>query len=205
MNGEACRRLLDNTDVIFTKIQTIAHERIEANSVRSNPIKHDELDKILDKFLGLFQALDLVFSLLQILDPNQKEIENIEMMINQLDIQWKELQLKETPKLHILVTHTVEQVKWFGRIPNLAEDFVEKSHQIRNCLNHLMACMSSQCYRNQELVKFRKKWLMTNPLVQVQIAKAKESSRRRNCSPSSPTKKFKKEIIEEIKTIKCKT
>ena len=129
-------------------------------------------------FLNLFEMLDVRFSLLRVLCPTEEEMSRIQKSIERLEEQWKELKLSHTPKLHILLDHTVEQVRLFGGIADLAKDFVEKSHQTGKHLDHLTAHMNCQCFRQQELVKIRRKWLMTNPLVQEKITTVKEASRR---------------------------
>ena len=58
MNSVACRRLLDGVDIIFPKIQKLAHGRANLNHVCSKPIEHDKLENILNKFLAIFQTLD---------------------------------------------------------------------------------------------------------------------------------------------------
>ena len=71
-----------------------------------------QLDLVLTKFHDLFQTLDVIFSLLRILDPTKDEIGKIEKSIAMLEIQWKELDLTQPPKLHILLDHTFEQVRF---------------------------------------------------------------------------------------------
>ena len=108
----------------------------------------------------------------------------------------------DTPKFHILVNHTVAQVKWFRGIADLVEDFIERSHQTGKRLDHLTARMSSQCFRNQEMVKMHRRWMMSNPSVQNQIPTVKQESRRRNRNSVLPCKRFKKDIKKEEKTLK---
>ena len=102
-------------------------------------------------------------------------MEKIERSIKELKNQLKEMELKQTPKFHILVDQIITQVHKFGVISDLAEDFVEKSHKIRNQLNDMTAHMSSQYYREQEPVNIRRKWMIINSLVQQHIAVVKES------------------------------
>ena len=85
---------------------------------------------------------------------------------------------------------------------DLAEDFVEKSHEIGKRLDHLTAHISSQCFRTKELIKMRLKWVTTDPLAQKQISMVKEESQRHNQDPSSPCKKFKKDTNKQLKTVK---
>ena len=89
----------------------------------------------------------LVFSKLRIIDPTVCEIEEMKLAIKGLEKVWDELDLSITPKMHILVHHTVDQIIWFDGIADKVEDFVEKSHQFGKKLDYLVARMNSQCFR----------------------------------------------------------
>ena len=84
----------------------------------------------------------------------------------------------------------------------MVEDFVEKYHQTGKKLDYLVARMSSQSYRQKELVKIRRNWMMCDPGIQSQIVSVKSSSRRRRRSSFLPKKKFKKDIKKEKKALK---
>ena len=62
----------------------------------------------LDQFCSIFKTLDVVFLLLRIVDPTNDKMSKMERMIKELEVQWKQLQLEETPKYHILVRHTMK-------------------------------------------------------------------------------------------------
>ena len=104
-----------------------------------NDEKITQLTKVIDTFRSLFDCIDLVFSKLRILDPTLAEVEEIKVSIKGLELLWNELDLSITPKMHILLEHTVEQVIRFGGISDKVEDFVEKSHQIGKRLDYLVA------------------------------------------------------------------
>ena len=76
---------------------------------------------------------------------------------------WRELVISITLKFHILTRHTIEQVRQFGGIADLEEDFIEKSHQLGNKLDHYVATMSNKGYEQQELAKVRRQWLPNDP------------------------------------------
>ena len=85
MNGVSCRRLLDHVDEIFASIRILVHDRILINTMRTRPIDQNELDRVLDKFCGIFKTLDLVFSLLRQFDPTEDEMIQIEKGIEVLE------------------------------------------------------------------------------------------------------------------------
>ena len=80
----------------------------------------------------------------------------MKVAIQGLEKLWRELYLTITPKMHILTNHTIDQVIQFGGIVDKVEDFVEKFHQTGKRLDHLVAQMNSQCFRQKELVKIRR-------------------------------------------------
>ena len=49
--------------------------------------------------------------------------------IQGLETLWNELDLSITPKMHILLKHTIAQDIQFGGIWDKVEDFIKKSHQ----------------------------------------------------------------------------
>ena len=203
MNGVCCRRLLDNLDVIFEKIIKVVSDRMN-NKQGTTDDDRDKITLILNKFRNLFEVVDLVFYRLRILDPTPEEIENVKKAISVLEYLWNDIELKEGPKLHILFDHTIEQVELFKGIADLVEDFVEKYHQVGKRLDHLVARMSAQSFRQQELVKIRRQWLSNDPLVSKQIHKVL-LKRKRNMKPhllDDPKTKLLSTIKQERKLIK---
>ena len=178
MNGVCCRRLLDNIDNIFCEINTIIETKVSSKK----SFVYTEMTRltgVVDMFKLLFEYMDVVFSKLRILDPTKLEIEEIDTAIKGLEKLWRQLDLNITPKMHILTYHTIEQVIRFGGIADKVEDFIEKSHQIGKRLDHLVARMNSQSFRQQELVKIRRQWLTTNPSVSKKICHIHQSKKRK--------------------------
>ena len=178
MNGVCCRRLLDNTKVIFEKVINLVHKKVSMNIRRRNN-NVCKLTKVINTSKSLFECMDVVFSKLRILDPTMEEINEMTVGIKGLETLWIELDLSMTPKMHILCNHTIKQVKRFGGIADKVEDFVEKSHQVGNKLDALVARMQSQCFRQQELVKIRRQWLSSDPAVSKQICHIHQSKKRK--------------------------
>ena len=201
MNGVCCRRLLDNVEVIFSKIRKLATERLTTNSNRDFDRDIITLTSVIDKFEALFDATDVVFSKLRLLDPTTNEMETMEKGIKVLKQMWNDLDLVITPKVHILFTHTMIQVYHFGGIADIVEDFIEKSHQHGKKLDHLVARMSSQGFRKQELVKIRRQWLSSDPAVLSQLETVQQS-RKRNSNHSPLTKITKSKRAREKKKVK---
>ena len=134
-----------------------------------------------------------------------EEIEKTKKAIRVLKHLWEDLELLKGPKLHILFDHTIEQVELFGGIADLVKDFVEKYHQIGKKLDYLVARMSVQSFRQQEMVKIRRQWLATNPLVHNQIYKVTESRKHKNKTVILPCHQISKQLSklkQEWKKIK---
>ena len=187
MNGVCCRRLLDNLDIIFPKIKRITSDRLKSNAQRKYDRDITILTEVIEKFEYLFETTDLVFSNLRILAPSEEEVCDTEKAIKVLEQIWKDLELHVTPKAHILFDHTVEQIRFFEGISDLVEDFIERSHQMGKKLDHLVARMSSQGFRKQELTKIRRRWLSNDPFVLKQLSKVHDLNKRKKLDSPIPT------------------
>ena len=121
MNGVCCRRLLDEVDVVFGKIIKLVIAKVEGDVEKDNAEIH-KLTEVVYTFKSLFECMDVVFSKLRILAPTDDEIEEMTIAIKALESMWHELDLSVTPKMHILITHTIAQVICFGGIANKVED-----------------------------------------------------------------------------------
>ena len=197
--------LLQHIEDIFRDINELVIDKMTKSEHR-DASNIPNLTCVLDKFKVLFGCMDLVFTKLRILNPTEQEIDETKNVISKLEELWHELDLNITPKFHILVKHTIEQVIRFGGIADKVEDFVEKSHQTRKQLNHLVARMNNQCYDKQELVKIRRQWMKTNPDVSLQIinVNASRKGKLRNL-PLTPGKDRKIRIKTEQRaaTLQC--
>ena len=69
MNGVCCRRLLDDSDIIFGKIRELVKDKLLKRKTEDNLVPLSELTKVLNTFEYLFECIDLVFSKLRIIDP----------------------------------------------------------------------------------------------------------------------------------------
>ena len=201
MNGVCCRRLLGNVEVIFSKIRKLASERLSTNNNRDFEKDIVTLTSVIDKFEAIFDATDVVFSNLRVLDPTPEEMETIEKGIRVLEQMWNDLELVITPKVHILFRHTMIQVYHFGGIADIVEDFIEKFHQYGKKLDHLVARMSSQGFRKQEFAKIRRQWLSNDPAVLSQLEKVQQS-RKRKCNHSPIIKDNKSTRSRDSKRVK---
>ena len=105
------------------------------------------------------------------------------------------------PKAHILFRHTMIQVYHFGGIADIVEDFIEKFHQYGKKLDHLVARMSSQGFRKQELMKIRRQWLLSDPAVLSQLEKVQQSQKRK-CNHSPIIKDNKSTRSRDSKRVK---
>ena len=182
--------------VSMVQQKIISKERIEEN------VPIEELTRVIMTFKSLFDCMDVVFSKLRILDPTKREIEEIDVSIKGLASIWKELDLNVTPKMHILICHTLDQVVMLGGIADKVEDFIEKAHQTGKKLDHLVARMSSQSFYQQELVKIRRQWLASDPFVTNHLSAVQQQTKRkfRSDSPKKkPTKAYNRKRVKREK------
>ena len=95
--------------------------------------------------------------------------------------------------------------KWQSLL--LQPSFIEKSHQIGKKLDHLVARMSHQSFRQQEMVKIRRQWLTSDPSVSNQLQsvhlrqkRQRITSRKRKLTKTETLKKVKMEKRKETMT-----
>ena len=99
-----------------------------------------------------------------------------------------------------MTTHTIVQIIRLGGIGDKVEDFVENPHQEGKKLDHLVARMRSQCFRQQELVKILRKWLSNDPTISSRIVTVNENKKRKfQKVPSLKSKKVIKVMVKAEK------
>ena len=203
MNGVCCRRLLDNVKEIFDEIKNVVSDKVSQQQSK-NDLEIERITLVINDFYHLFETTDIVFFQLRILDPTLEEIESIKKSVSVFEKLWKNIDLKQGPKLHILFDHVIEQVELFKGISDLVEDFIEQYHQTGKMLDHLVARMSTQCFRQQELVKIRRQWLSNNPHIENQIDVVNQIRMRKSSNlPSIQKRKVTKHQMNgELKKIK---
>ena len=167
------------------------------------------LTNTIDTFHYLLEITDVVFSHLRILSPTEEEIKETYEAIKMLENVWRDLDMYITPKAHILFSHTVQQIRFFDGIADLVEDFIKGFHQTGKKLDHLVARMSSQGFRKQELTKIRQQWISNDPEVLKQLSNIQRARKRKFTIKNSPslksgeqtkareTKMVKREMIQK--------
>ena len=183
MNGVCCNRFLYNCNEILCEFKVIAMERLKDGNVSDEALQkrptEDEVAKVFDSYLFLFELIDLVFSLLRTLAPDDKEVERAEKAIEMLEAFWtKELKIPLPPKGHVLYTHAANQFRDFCGIADKVEDFVEKAHQRGKQLEELSARVSSSNYKMQQLTMMNRMHQQDDPRVESINEKAIASTKR---------------------------
>ena len=207
MNGVCCRRLLDHIDPIFAEVRDVMSERLKyRDGLTVSQLQL--LTQTLKDFVSIFELLDVVFSRVRIIDPTQEEIEStvVRVAVKRLEEDWRKLEMNVTPKCHVLFDHTMNQVENLNGIADLAEDYLERAHQTGKQLDHLVARMNCQCFRQQELVKIRRQWLASDPRVIQQVSNVTASRQRRKAKALPSNKRMitrsKSSVKREAKRLK---
>ena len=155
MNGVCAKKLLDNINGIFKKINEMIEMKMTTTPSRK-PSDIPKLTLVVQKFKMLLDTIDVVFLKLCQIYPSPDEIKQTRTLVRKAEDLWNDLDLNVTPKFHILITPTIDQMVMYDGIADKVEDFVEKSHQIGKRLDHLVARMKTQSFEQQELVKIRR-------------------------------------------------
>ena len=203
LNGVCVRRFLENSTVLMKKITALVSERRDKDDGRTgydNRCTSEELDKTMGTYSDLFRVMDLLFSLLRIPAPTVNDIKNAKKTVAQLEQLWKQLNISETPKAHIIFKHTVVQYEYFGGIADKAEDFVEKAHQIGKRLEYLTSRLPSGDYKRKQLIHFQRMWMQQDPDVEMQINNVRTSSKRKLRHPLRNSSRIKRECRSLLRT-----
>jgi hypothetical protein len=194
-NGVDCRRFLNEVDDIMDAIRKESAERL-----RKNIEKHPEQVKItrkiledkLDSYTKLFSTMDAVFSLLRTPAPTDLEKQQAKESIKVFETLWLELGISITVKAHILFDHAMDHLNKQGGIADRVEDFIEKHHQIIKRLDHLTGTISSKCFKQQQMTLLGRLHTKSHPVIQNQVNRILEESRRKFKGERGETAEHKK-------------
>ena len=205
LNGVCVRRFLEQSTNLMQKITCLVSERRDETNGRTeydNRCTKEELKKVMGTYSDLFSVMDLLFSLLRIPAPTENDIKNAKKAVARLEQLWRELNMSETPKAHIIFKHTVVQYEYFGGIADKAEDFIEKSHQTGKRLEYLTSRLPSGDYQRKQLLHFEKMWMQQDPDVVMQINHVRTSSKRKIKHPLMNSLKMKRQcrLLQRTKT-----
>ena len=118
MHGVSCRRFLERLDIILKKLQTICDAKLdettEIPAEGDNRLEKTLIIQKIEEYRKLFLTMDMVFATLRILAPTEEEINEAREGARVLELIWRELGLKITPKAHILFKHTIYQFEIYG-------------------------------------------------------------------------------------------
>jgi len=101
----------------------------DANNVASNI----EIQEVCQQYGSLCIILDSVISYIYNINDifTDDQIEELETRLFRLLKDWKKLLLSFTPKMHVLLDHMTDQVKYIKGFTTMGEDRLERSHQWR--------------------------------------------------------------------------
>ena len=163
------------------------------------PIPTDEeVLAVLDDHELLFMLQDRVYSCLRLIDPTEEEMSETREAIKMMEIKWKEMELSETPKAHLIFKHAANDQKEFGGIGDKIEDDVERIHQKQVHYDSITMRMSDQIERLK--TQARMQWRDSDPRVNNQIEKVHGKTKRRvRNGRNVVSMKIKRKAQREIK------
>ena len=166
MNGVCCIRLLEYNSEVMKAIKEMCEKCLNSrNESEVQNCTHEEMEKTLESFSNIFEALDCVFSSLRIVDPTDGELQQTEKAVRILETMWRKMGLNITPKAHIAFNHICEQQRMFSGLADKCEDWVEQTHQTGLKLDYLTARIPRK-YENKQQTQLATAWRNTDPKVQ---------------------------------------
>jgi hypothetical protein len=168
--------------IIMDDIASVCHEFIEIRRMSniSLPCPTIEfMDDIIDKHRRLFQAQDAVYSHLRIINPTNQEMRQTRENIDLMKVLWREMELSETLKAHLIFFHAANDQLKYGGLGDKIEDPLERRHQEQMRLDRILSKMSCSFHRKM-LTQYKYEWRNSNPLVVDRIEEVKtQTSRKR--------------------------
>jgi phage gpG-like protein len=165
----------------------------------------DEVSAICDLYSGIFASLDIITSKLRLKYGELTEVdyEALQTALDNLRRLWHSADLPHTPKLHSLLSHTVNQMRLFGGIGDILEDDVEMMHQIAGRFEHRTARLKNPGMR--ALVHARMEAITHSKDVMHHVAQSLKRSKRkfknRNTKLSKDHKAKRKKIERDTQRI----
>jgi hypothetical protein len=143
MEGPSARRLMGDGEKIFPNIaEYIKHhlreqeDPLDDSAVDLVPLQiaeDSEIDAVCKDHGILFVLLDAIFSLLN--TPRGKVTDDVtsqlESRLSGILTEWNRLGLSFTPKFHVLLNHSLGQLRRMKGFHDMGEDCIERSHQYR--------------------------------------------------------------------------
>jgi hypothetical protein len=128
LNGVVCREILSISNTIFDfeikpylcSIQNPG--RCAENKINDACILHRDIFATLDALTSIFRMRNG--------EPNEAHYAAAEKHLQNLFKLWSATNLNFTPKIHSILVHALEQVRFFHGIGDTLEDDIEHMHQI---------------------------------------------------------------------------
>ena len=198
LNGVDCRRFLDNVVEIMNAIKEESIKRLEKSIEKFGAtLTVAELDEKMESFYKLYRVMDVVFATLRTPAPTSDEIKRLEDTIKVFKELWIELDISITVKAHVLFDHGLEQIKKEGGIADRGEDFIEKHHQKVTRIDHLYSSLPTQCFEQAQMAAIKRMHLNDHPVIQQQIEKVNQKSRRNFTNDERSTAAERKKEIRD--------
>ncbi len=197
-HGVDCIRFLNNSETIMGEVEKMALERLgERREMKRAFVKDDELVLTIRQHADFFEVLDVVISLLRQPAPTKKEKDHLRKGVEVLKRIWvEELEMRITPKAHIIFDHAADQYEEFDGIADKVEDFVEKFHQKGIRLDNLTKRMAKS-FDIKQRVQLKRLWLTDHPKVKKRISDVREASTRNLKRLRTNVNEIKKQVRVE--------
>ena len=141
-------------------------------------ITNEELRVQLDIFSRAYNAVDLVFSHLRLLDPSEDEMQITDTSVKILEHIWtNELKMRWTPKAMLTFVYASKQQREFGGLGDKGEDFGERMHQERARDVRRTASISNK-FAMMELNRTRWHYMKSDPEIAVLTEEVHQSFKR---------------------------
>jgi hypothetical protein len=149
MQGNACKRLVEQIDDVMEKLIPLCAERLNQRrqiafaNAECDAISNEQMVTQLGKYRELFIVLDESYSLLRTVAPTEEELLRTEQVIKIEEKLWNEFDLSITPKVHMKFQHAAQQQRMWDGFGDKSDDTIEVFHQVQNDVAYLTKRMAS--------------------------------------------------------------
>ena len=194
--GNAIRRLMEEAEGVAIGVK----QKLRECGIDG---RNDEIDAVTTNIHILLSLLDAVYSLLMTKYGmvTVEILADLEELLELLRLQWVKMGLPMTPKFHILLKHALAQLRESkGGLSDLAEDYIERSHQERLKDSRRIAGLRTFERRTDSQVKMQ----YIRQLVSVtKIQKTVNDASRRNLKRDKPLATEQAEGRKAVRHAKC--
>ena len=132
MEGRSIRKLMMLGPVVFAEIAKYLKDSMQPELSRDKGMaSNKEITTVCTAYGRVYLLLDSCFSFIYRIrnrPATETEKQTLEDRIEVLKVQWEEIGLSITPKMHLMLNHVLKQIGTINGYGSMCEDHIERNH-----------------------------------------------------------------------------